>query len=237
MRNRATRKLIHGNCMDFLPSYPNNHFELGFLDTQFGIGADGRNSYKKNVKQKNGKTLGIKTSYTDVRWDNEQMPQAYFDEVFRVCKRVLIFGCNYISFDQKSQSSGRFIWDKCNGKNDFSDCEIAWTNCFESVRLFRFLWNGHMQGKSLSKPTVQRGNKKLNEKKYQNTQKPIMLYQYFLQTYVKEKGLILDTHVGSGSSLIACQLEGFEYHGYEILESHYDNARIRIDEYFNNKLF
>jgi site-specific DNA-methyltransferase (adenine-specific) len=44
----------------------------------------------------------------------------------------------------------------------------------------------------------------------------------------KRYEVILDTHVGSGSSLIACENMGFEYVGCEIDKEYYDKACERI---------
>lgn len=219
---------IHGDCMDYLPLFPDNHFDLLFADVDFGIGEDGRKSYKSWVKQKNGTRLPIKTMISDERWDNKQPSQAYFDEIFRVSKYHIIMGSNYLNFDQKSQSTGRIFWDKVNGNSDQSSGELFWTNLFSRIVQFEFLWQGHRQGVSISNGRAQRGNKKLNEKKIQRCQKPIMLYQWMLQQFALLGWKILDTHVGSASSLIACELEGFEYTGYERLESHYTNSRKRL---------
>lgn len=34
------------------------------------------------------------------------------------------------------------MWDKCKKGTSFSDCELAATDLFNTVRLFRFMWNG-----------------------------------------------------------------------------------------------
>ena len=60
-----------------------------------------------------------------------------------------------------------------------------------------------MQGKSISEGHIQQGNKRLNEKRIHPTQKPVNLYRWLIQKYAKEGYKILDTHVGSASSLIA----------------------------------
>ena len=60
------------------------------------------------------------------------------------------------------------------------------------------------------------------------TQKPVKLYRWLLKNYAKPGDLILDTHVGSGSSLVACIMEGFDYIGYEIDKEYYDGATKRI---------
>lgn len=220
---------LNANCMDYLTSAKDNQWDLAFVDAPFGIGEDGRKQYSLKVRQKNGNILAIKQRTEDDLWDNEPPAQGVWDQIFRTSRYQIIWGCNYLEFDQKSKSSGRIIWDKVNGSNDFSDCEIAWTNLFSSVRQIEFMWNGMMQGKSLMRGRVQRGNKKLNQQKIQYCQKPIELYQWCLQlSQVKQRWQIVDTHAGSGSSLIACELEGFDYDGFEISENRYNRAKERI---------
>lgn len=87
-----------------------------------------------------------------------------------------------------------------------------------------------MQGKSISEGHIQQGNKKLNEKRIHPTQKPVALYKWLLQKYAKPGDLIIDTHVGSGSSLIACYELGFDYAGFEIDKHYYELAQERIKE-------
>ena len=61
------------------------------------------------------------------------------------------------------------------------------------------------------------------------TQKPVSLYEWILKKYAKEGDKILDTHVGSGSSLVACIELGFEYMGFEIDEYYYKQAHDRLE--------
>lgn len=102
------------------------------------------------------------------------------------------------------------------------------------------MWNGMFQGKSISEGHIQQGNKSLNEKRIHPTQKPIILYDWLIKKYAKEGFKILDTHVGSGSSLIACEKAGLDYVGFEINKYYYDLASDRLQEYkmqisfFNN---
>jgi len=70
-----------------------------------------------------------------------------------------------------------------------------------------------------------------SEGKIHPTQKPIALYIWLLKNYAKTGDLILDTHVGSASSLIACEKMGFDYVGYEIDTDYYDAAQKRLTEF------
>ena len=70
---------------------------------------------------------------------------------------------------------------------------------------------------------------KHKEQRIHPTQKPVALYTWLLQKYAKPGDKILDTHVGSASSLIACHRAGLEYWGFEIDKTYYDMARERLD--------
>ena len=88
-----------------------------------------------------------------------------------------------------------------------------------------------MQGKSISEGHIQQGNKALNEVRIHPTQKPVNLYLWLLRNYAKEGDKILDTHVGSASSLIACQELGFEYVGCELDQAIFNLAQQRLEAY------
>lgn len=62
------------------------------------------------------------------------------------------------------------------------------------------------------------------------TQKPIKLYEWLLTKYVEKGQRILDTHLGSGSSAIACNNMGFEMVGIEIDEDYFNAACERIEQ-------
>lgn len=70
------------------------------------------------------------------------------------------------------------------------------------------------------------------------TQKPVALYKWLLKNYAKEGDKILDTHVGSASSLIACYQMNFDYIGFEIDKEYFEKAQKRIaDEMAQISLF
>ena len=69
------------------------------------------------------------------------------------------------------------------------------------------------------------------EPRFHPAQKPVGLYKDILADFAKEGDKILDTHVGSGSSLIACYDMGFDVWGYEIDPIYYQKATERINDY------
>ena len=58
------------------------------------------------------------------------------------------------------------------------------------------------------------------------TQKPIALYKWLLHNYAKEGDTIFDSHLGSGSSMIAAHEYGFKFVGCEI-DQDYFNASVK----------
>ena len=77
-------------------------------------------------------------------------------------------------------------------RNSFADCEMAW--CSKGVaRVFRYLYNGMLQG-----------NAKLKDERFHPTQKPVELWMKLLNFYTKEGDIIFDPFAGSCSLAIAC---------------------------------
>lgn len=74
------------------------------------------------------------------------------------------------------------------------------------------------------------GNMAHKERKIHPTQKPVDLYKWCLNNYAKPGDRILDTHVGSASSLIACHQLNFEYTGFEIDPDYYHMAKERLEQ-------
>ena len=165
---------LNEDCMDVMKRYPDNYFDLAIVDPPYFSGPEKRKFYGRKVSP-----IGVSRLYGETsEW---QIPNRdYFDELFRVSKNQIIWGVNYFNY---SFGSGRIVWDKVNGHSSFSDCEIAYCSLHDSTRLFRYMWNGMMQGKSISEGHIQQGNKALNEARIHPTQKPVNLYIWLLHTY------------------------------------------------------
>lgn len=62
------------------------------------------------------------------------------------------------------------------------------------------------------------------------TQKPVDLLEYLIKTYTLEKDVVLDSTMGSGSTIIACQNTNRKGIGIEKDENYYNIAKQRIEE-------
>lgn len=201
------------DCMDGMKQFPDKFFDLAIVDPEYGRREHGGKNRSTAVLQKNGTVKYVKDgNYRKGDWDFKPAGREYFDELMRVSKHQIIFGCNYFDYPL---TGGRIIWDKCNDSSSQSNAEIAYCSLNDKVDIFRYMWRGMMQGKSISDGTVQQGNKALNEKRIHPTQKPVNLYRWLIQNYAQPGWKILDTHTGSASSLIAFHEAGLDYVAFE----------------------
>lgn len=181
------------DCMKAMKNLPDKAFDLAVVDPPYFSGPERRGYYGSKVSK-----IGVHRDYPiSPKWDIPT--RDYFDELERVAKRYIVWGCNYFDYHF---APGRIVWDKCNEGSSFSDCEIAATNCHDSVRLFRYMWNGMMQGKSISEGFVQQGNKALNEQRIHPTQKPVALYTWLFQKYAKP-GTAYSTHTSAAAAAVS----------------------------------
>ncbi len=216
--NKAT--LLNIDCMEYMATLPDNAFDLAIVDPPYFDGPNLSGYYGKGYSN-----FGVQRAkyYKDCKhWSVPD--KKYFTELKRVSKDQIIWGANHFSGLFDSSSACWIVWDKENGASSFADAELAYTSLSTAVRIFKYMWNGMHQG-SLG------GDKRFNEKRIHPTQKPTKLYEWILSQYAKPGQRILDTHLGSGSSAIACNNMGFEMVGCELDLDYYDAACKRVAEY------
>ena len=204
------------DCLGFMKELPDKCIDLVLTDPQYGINAAGKHkSRNRKIKHAKGYTsTPIEYKYKVKDWDKEKITKKYIDEIFRISKNQIIFGVNYFS-DLYNFSSGRIVWDKVNGGSSYSDCEIAYCSFHDSTRLVRYMWNGMLQGKSISEPDIQNGNKSKNEKRVHPTQKPAKLFDWILKKYTTGTEIILDPFIGSFTTAISCSHFNLSWIGCE----------------------
>lgn len=134
----------------------------------------------------------------------------YFNELFRISRNQVIWGGNYFELPP---TRCFLVWRKLTISENFSMAmaEYAWTSFNSNAKVFEHV------------PQDNTGQR------FHPTQKPVALYKWILTNYAKPGDKILDTHVGSASSLIACYDLGFNYVGFEIDEEYYRLANKRLE--------
>ena len=189
------------DCMEGMKRYKDKHFDLAIVDPPYGLPKDSSNG--------RGKLKNRIFNSGDIarKWDTPPT-QEYFDEIFRVSQNQIIWGGNYFSLPP---SRGFCVWDKKQPWENFSRCEYAWISLSVPSKIFEF------------------DNR--TDDKIHPTQKPVKLYKWLLHNYAKKGDLILDTHVGSASSLIACYDMGFDAVGFELDKDYYEASKKRLEEF------
>ena len=206
--------LFNEDCMAVMSRYPDNYFDLAIVDPPYGI--DAANTFG-GEKRKSGKGAAMKTAFSKKDWDFEIPEKPYFYELMRVSKNQIIWGANYMSHFLPP-SMGWIVWDKDNGTTKFSDAELAFSSFDRALRIWKYTWNGMIQG-----------DMKKKESRIHPTQKPVKLYEWLLTNYSKPEHKILDTHLGSGSHAIAAHYFGIgEFVGCELDEDYFQAAKERI---------
>jgi site-specific DNA-methyltransferase (adenine-specific) len=214
------------DCVEYMRTIPDGFFDLGIIDPPYGIdiaksgtvGGDYNlyNKAGKKVRESRRKDYGVSD------WDKEAPDPEYFLELFRITKNQIIFGANYFINRipiEKQNTPCWIIWDKENS-GIFADAELAWTSFSSPTRLVKVKWNGMWQKDMKNK-----------EIRIHHTQKPVHLYQWILKQYAKEGFKILDTHMGSQSSRIACYQAGLDFYGTELNPKYFSEGCSRFEEF------
>lgn len=215
------------DCLEYMKTIPDGFFDWAVVDIEYCIGASKPSIKPNKVTQNNGKVLSVKQSnYKHSDWDFQKSSPEYFKELFRISKKQIIFGGNYYGLE-----GGYLVWDKLNGSSDQYGCELAWLSFTKRTDIVYYMWAGMMQGeyigKDLRKALRQKGNKKLNEKRIHETQKPVCLYEWMIDEY-EIKGKVFDSHLGSGSNRIANHNRGNDFYACEIDTEKFNAQELRF---------
>jgi len=205
-------ELLNVDCMEFMRSCADKHFDLAIVDPPYGIEADKKNSV---LKKQSNKSASFSKDYGDQDWDSEIPSDDYFAELKRVSKRQIIWGANFFGL-----KGGYLYWHKNVTMPTYSTGELAWLSWLNKLDFVEITWHGMIQHDMQNK-----------EDRIHPTQKPAQLYKWLLKNYAKEGDKILDTHLGSGSSAIACFDYKFEMVGCEIDIDYFNGAVKRIQNH------
>ena len=204
-RERERERGLHGGVADY-ESRKRSRFG-GWFDRYYIGGPDGRRMDETLPKGTTG------AEGADLRhWDVAPPPE-YFNELARVSKMQIIWGWNY--FDLPPTRCFLILRKLQVPLEGFSmaPVEYAWTSFNRNAAMVE-LFTASKTGEP---------------RRIHPTQKPVELYTWILNHFAQPGDKILDTHVGSASSLIACHRLGFQYVGFELDEYYYKQASERLE--------
>lgn len=231
-------RLFHMDNMLFMRGVADKFYDIAIIDPPYGINAPSMSmgqNLNRNDGFKRGESTAVKVrkgrinsgggklknrflNNSDIDWDDEVPSAEFFKELFRVSKNQIIFGGNYFMENLRS-TRGVGFWNKCQAWDNFSQFELIWTSYDCPAFEIRYANTGG-------------ANK---ETKIHPTQKPADVYRYLINKFAKHGDRLLDTHLGSASSVVAALDMGFSIDGTELNKSYFDNLVARV-EYENKQL-
>ena len=197
--------------MEVLRQTPDNFYDLCIVDPPYGIGMDNQRVRVKPNRPNSYDRAGELQYKSSGAWDNNPPNTDYFKELERVSKNRIIWGANYFC-EQLPSGFGWIYWDKQMGEgNGFSTGEFA----FQSIEI---------RSNTVSVPSMRVAGTRIHP-----TQKPVALYRWLLKNYAKPGQRILDTHGGSMSIAIACDIEGYDLTLCELDKDYFEAGKKRLE--------
>jgi site-specific DNA-methyltransferase (adenine-specific) len=135
-------------------------------------------------------------------------PKEYWQELRRVSVDQIVWGGNYFA-DELPATRCWIVWDKVAHMETLADCELAWTSMDRNAKIY--------------------AESRVHHNRIHICQKPVALYRWLLQNYAKPGQKILDTHGGSMSIAIACDIEGFDLDLCELDKDYFEAGKKRLE--------
>ena len=202
----ASGVIYHGDCIDIMKYFPDGINCI--TDPPYGIGKLNKFGTRSN--------LSGAMSYTPIAGDDVPFDPSHLLRF----KKVAIFGANWFA-DKLPPSGGWLVWDKKDGgtSDNFSDAEMCWTNCLNTVRILHHKWRGFIRASEKGIPRVH------------PTQKPIAVMKWVMETCgIQDGATVLDPYAGSGTTLVAAKKLNRRYIGIELEEQYCEMAAKRLIE-------
>jgi len=242
VKKLPVNKIIHGDCLDILPSFPNESVDMILADPPYGT--------------------------TVCKWDSVIPLEPMWEQLKRVIKpngaivmtasqpfTTTLIASNMKMFKycwvwEKTQSRGHLLAYKrpmqkhedvlvfCNGTEIYN--YVLTDKPKKDIRPHSVSGKaGVYNNKPVHQSQTRRIplDKKLPESiiKFSNaqktihpTQKPVALMEYLIKTYTNEGETVLDFTCGSGTTCVACIKTKRNYIGIELDEKYYKIARRRV---------
>lgn len=214
--------VLHGDCREIMPKMKPEIFDCLVTDPPYGVGF-----VSNNRKESWGAIVGD---------DDSLDVMACLDLALTRCSdgaHWYVFGPWNLSTLRKS-ATVQLIWDK--EKMSGGDLDCAWGNAHEPItfgtnaRFKSQMGRGGIAARkrrgTVLRVRAQGGNGCLNHP----TEKPAALLRQLIESSTIFGESILDPFVGSGSTLVAAQMEGRYAVGIEYEERHCETAAKRLEQ-------
>ncbi len=147
------------------------------------------------------------------------------------CATRILWGANCYA-SKLPDNPQWLVWDKKTqdgglDHNNFSDCELAWTDApAKAVKVYRHVWAGMLRHGA---------RKEEMKERVHPTQKPVGLCEQIINDFSKQDESVIDLFGGSGSTLIACEKTNRKCFMME-LDPHYVDVIIARWEKYTGKV-
>lgn len=214
----SKNKIYFGDCFNLIKLIDDDSINCIITDPPYGINLTPQ---RNNSKFKNTKIIND---------DNLDWLPQYCKELYRVLKNntcCYIF-CNWQKYDIFKQQLEKYfeiknciVWDK-----DWLGMGNNWRPNHEFIILAT---KGKFKTKSNNKTNILKHRRLSSKKMLHSCEKPVSLIEELITESTNEKDLILDTFLGSGSTIEACIKQNRNYIGFELDENLYNIINNRIN--------
>jgi len=202
--------IYHGDCRDVLPHLPK--VDLCLTDPPYGMGLKCDYSGMSGFS---GPNTGLK--HLPIIGDDEPFDPTH---LLKYGDKQIIWGAQYFCHSLPEQGG----WIVFNKRGDgapsaisFGDCELAWCNFGQAVRMCSKMWHGVARWSS--------------EGTLHPAQKPEYLLGFCIEhASTPPDGIVLDPYCGSGTTLVAAKNLGRKAIGIEIEERYSEIAAKRLSQ-------
>lgn len=194
--------------IEFMNSIPDNYYELAIVDPPY------RDQNQPTIEMRQARKHNSSKRFVKTEILGNKPNLEYFNELYRISKKQIIWGAN--NFKEVEEYKGFVVWVKKEISETFSMSMAEIASLSENIATTSKVFYG----------SCHRGGDSIHP-----TQKPVSLYKWLLQTYAKKGDKIFDSHVGSGSSRIACYDLGFSFEGCEIDKDYWQAQEDRYNKH------
>lgn len=206
--------VFNSDCVEGMKGYTDNHFDIAIVDPPYGFE---NKTTRKETALNTGNKFAIR--YNGKEWNNQTPNKEYWEQLFRVSKNQIVCGANYFT-EYLPISRGWAYWHKQGEKMSSVNDELIWTSFDIQIKKFS---RCHGMDKGFL----------ADHKVFHPTTKPVALYDWLIFSYCENANLILDTHVGSGSSRIAVHKAKLDFTGFEIDKEYFDKQEQRYRDFIS----